>query len=213
MASRTYDLSHVAFLAYDPNGYARRLTMNVLRAFRVGANREAPSLDAAWNAIEAKTPDIFLMDWGFDHEGEAELIGKIRGSQEEKIRFLPVIAVSTYADPDRVFGARDIGINEYLLKPFSPKSLYLRIAAVIGRPRRFVKVGEYFGPDRRRMGKEVDPEEERRKGDSTEAVVRAARKPGADAILSQREVNTMINPQARPDDDDKEEARHEVGDK
>ena len=50
----------------------------------------------------------------------------------------------------RVIEARDAGVNEFVVKLISVKSLYSRIDALIHRPRDFVKTGKYFGPDRRR---------------------------------------------------------------
>jgi two-component system chemotaxis response regulator CheY len=50
----------------------------------------------------------------------------------------------------RVIEARDAGVNEFVVKPISVKSLYSRIDSLIHRLRDFVKTGKYFGPDRRR---------------------------------------------------------------
>ena len=46
--------------------------------------------------------------------------------------------------------ARDSGITEFLVKPYTAKTLYDKIEAIIERPRNFVKADGFFGPDRRR---------------------------------------------------------------
>jgi DNA-binding response OmpR family regulator len=63
---------------------------------------------------------------------------------------------------EKVILARNAGITEYVAKPFNAKSLILRIREVIERPRPFVDVGVYFGPDRRRRTEVMSEGEERR---------------------------------------------------
>ncbi|MGB1875916.1 MAG: response regulator, partial [Rhodospirillaceae bacterium] len=64
------------------------------------------------------------------------------------------IMLTGFSERGRIVSARDSGINEYLLKPVSPRSLYSLIRAIIEQPCRFVKTKAYFGPDRRR-GSEI----------------------------------------------------------
>ncbi|MEE9318328.1 MAG: hypothetical protein V3U48_08580, partial [Rhodospirillales bacterium] len=62
--------------------------------------------------------------------------------------------------------------------------------AVIEHPRRFVRTGEYFGPDRRR--KRVFVDFERRDTKKKEEVMDAAE---ADKRMSQDDINTMLSPE------------------
>jgi len=48
--------------------------------------------------------------------------------------------------------ARDAGITEFLVKPFSTKTLYNRLEQIIDNPRSFVFSSAYVGPERRRRG-------------------------------------------------------------
>jgi DNA-binding response OmpR family regulator len=51
----------------------------------------------------------------------------------------------------RVHNARDAGANEFVVKPFSAKTLYAKIRAIVDNPRPFIDVPRaFFGPDRRR---------------------------------------------------------------
>lgn len=50
----------------------------------------------------------------------------------------------------RVEAARDCGITEFLVKPFTSRDLYNRIVQIIEKPRQFVDADDFFGPDRRR---------------------------------------------------------------
>jgi two-component system chemotaxis response regulator CheY len=48
--------------------------------------------------------------------------------------------------------ARDAGVTEFLVKPFTARDLYRRLYQIIERPRQFVRSEDFFGPDRRRKG-------------------------------------------------------------
>lgn len=85
-----------------------------------------------------------------------ELIRRIRRDPRSPNKFVPIIMMTGYSHRARVEQARDMGVTEFLVKPFTAKDLYTRIEQLIERPRQFVDAGEgtYFGPDRRRRRKE-----------------------------------------------------------
>ena len=57
--------------------------------------------------------------------------------------------------------ARNAGANDFLVKPVSAKSVYLRIRSTMEHPPPFVRSQTYFGPDRRRTAKEFMGEDRR----------------------------------------------------
>ena len=58
--------------------------------------------------------------------------------------------LSGHSEVSRVLQARDAGVNEFVVKPISVKSLFSRIDSLINKPRKFIRTGHFFGPDRRR---------------------------------------------------------------
>ena len=42
-----------------------------------------------------------------------------------------------------------MGMTQFLAKPVSAKTIYSRICAVIENPRPFIRISDFFGPDRR----------------------------------------------------------------
>ena len=69
--------------------------------------------------------------------------------------------ITAFREREHIFKVRDAGVTEYAVKPVSPKSLFSRIDAVIERPRQFIRVGEFFSPDRRRQKKGYSGDERR----------------------------------------------------
>jgi DNA-binding response OmpR family regulator len=55
-----------------------------------------------------------------------------------------------YTSLEHVREARDAGINEFIAKPVSVKTMMSRLVSVIEHPRPYVRTGSYFGPCRRR---------------------------------------------------------------
>ena len=49
-----------------------------------------------------------------------------------------------------MLSARDSGVNEYLAKPVSARSIYSRICSLVENERPFIRCRDFFGPDRRR---------------------------------------------------------------
>ncbi|HKJ73649.1 MAG TPA: response regulator [Alphaproteobacteria bacterium] len=84
------------------------------------------------------------------------LLRWIRRHEESPDHFIPVIVVSSYADPAKVREARDAGVTEFVAKPFTIASICSRLINVIERPRQFVQSANYFGPDRRRRALPYD---------------------------------------------------------
>ena len=97
----------------------------------------------------ATPPDVVFADWapGFDGMG---LLQKIRHDLKSPNPFVSIIIVTSMSDKKNVLTSRDLGMTEFLAKPFSPKQIFLRLRIVAEQPRAFIKTGNFFGPDRRR---------------------------------------------------------------
>lgn len=82
------------------------------------------------------------MDWGsFNRPGRAP---------HTPNPYLPIVVVTAYTELQHVTRARDCGVNEYLAKPVSAKSIYARICSLVDNVRPFIRCAGFFGPDRRR---------------------------------------------------------------
>jgi DNA-binding response OmpR family regulator len=98
---------------------------------------------------EAK-PDFVVTDLSMEPVDGVEFTRRVRQSKDSPNAYLPIIMVTGHTERPRIMAARDAGVTEILAKPINAQSLMLRIAEVVGKPRPFVRAGDYFGPDRRR---------------------------------------------------------------
>jgi len=90
--------------------------------------RTFKSSEAAENALISDIPDMFILDIMLPGSDGLSLCRKIRETYE-----LPIIFVSARGEEfDRVLGL-ELGADDYLAKPFSPRELVIRVKAIFRR--------------------------------------------------------------------------------
>lgn len=106
--------------------------------------------------------DLIISNWQMAPVDGLMMLRWVRRHKESPNRFMPVIMVSANSDSGSVCHARDMGVTEFMTKPFSIQSFADRLVQVVERPRQFIQNAKYFGPDRRRKSRETDSETNRR---------------------------------------------------
>ncbi len=128
----------------------RKLLVSVLNNLGVNNIHVAPNGEQAFEIFQKENQDIILTDWVMDPMDGLELTRKIRHSSQSPNRMAPIILITGYSAWSRVENARDLGVTEFLVKPFTANDIARRLAHVITHPRNFVELSSFFGPDRRR---------------------------------------------------------------
>jgi DNA-binding response OmpR family regulator len=126
------------------------LTKSVLMTFGVTQIYSAFTTKQGFDTFCRLNPDLVIMDWLGEPKSGLDLTKMIRSDSKSPNPFVPIILMTGYSQKKRVLMARDSGITEFIVKPFTAKALYQRIEQLIEKPRLFVKSDSYFGPDRRR---------------------------------------------------------------
>ncbi len=166
-----YNLERLTVLLVEDNRFVRFTLENLLRQLQfrkimtAGNGAEAVEQLKTLHENQKKTGgagvDIVLSDLVMAPVNGLLLLRWMRSSKESPNRFVPFIMLSGAADEEYVHSARDLGVTEFLAKPFSAASVSRYILGVIDHPRQFVASNQYYGPDRRRR-KDGPPAEERR---------------------------------------------------
>lgn len=157
-----YRFDRLKVLVVDDNQHMRKLVSTILQAFGVIQIFEAADGNQAWAMLREANPDVVVLDWMMEGMNGLEVVKMVRTSAQTPNPFVPIIMLTGYTQVDHVRQARDAGVNEFLAKPVSVKALMSRLVAVIEQPRPFVRTKFYFGPCRRRRGKEEYRGPERR---------------------------------------------------
>lgn len=111
--------------------------------------------------VKGEGYDFLITDWHLKDMDGITLINHIRRDSDSSNPTMPVIMLTGRMEQSDVQMARDNGIHEYVVKPFSAKTIYNRLERIVEFPRYFVVGNEFVGPDRRH--KLASPEKDRRK--------------------------------------------------
>lgn len=137
-------------LVVEDNVNFRMLLRTILTSVGITDVMETEDGASALDLLQTYPADLVLLDWKMAPMDGLEFMARLRGNGDGTNPYVPVIMVSGYTDATLISRARDAGVNEFLAKPISAKSLLARVIAAIDSPRPFVRSPGYFGPDRRR---------------------------------------------------------------
>ena len=92
---------------------------------------EVADAEQALVAVASNPPDLILLDWMLPGMSGVDLARRLR--KEEVTAKIPIIMLTARVEEnDRVYGL-EVGADDYITKPFSPRELIARINAVLRR--------------------------------------------------------------------------------
>ncbi|HEY0647470.1 response regulator [Phenylobacterium sp.] len=141
-------------LLVDDNHYMRILLAEILRAIGVVHIYEANDGAEGLQMMRDYPIDVVLTDLSMQPLDGIDFVRLLRNAPDSPNQLAPVIMITGHSTFARVNEARDAGVSEFLAKPLTARGVIERLHEAIEHPRRFVRSGDYFGPDRRRR---VDP--------------------------------------------------------
>jgi DNA-binding response OmpR family regulator len=144
-------IQSIGVLVVDDNQYMRKVIRNLLVNVGVKNVYEAADGIAGLDAIRTVAPDIVVLDWEMPLLNGAELVRIVRSPGVFPMPDVPIIMLSGHGERWRVIEAVRLGVNEYLIKPVSAQALLDRIMSILAKPRPIVQMGDYYGPEPRRL--------------------------------------------------------------
>lgn len=119
-------------LLVDDSRTMRNIQKKVLEAMAPVTFAEAGDGLEALSAIAAQGAagfDLILIDWNMPNMDGPTLVKAIR----EKDKNTPLVMVTTEAEKTRVVEAIKAGVNNYVIKPFTPETLLEKIKQTLDR--------------------------------------------------------------------------------
>ena len=118
-------------IAEDERGQAEILKYNLEEeGFRVGV---APDGQRALDMIQEAVPDLLVLDWMLPEMSGIKIMKKLRTVADTKL--LPVIMLTARGEEDDRLRGFEVGVDDYVVKPYLPSELIARIHAVLRRSR------------------------------------------------------------------------------
>lgn len=118
-------------LVVDDSSTMRRIIKNTLARLDHKDILEGADGLEGWTALDAN-PDVEMLitDWNMPEMNGLELVKKVRA--DSRFTELPIIMVTTEGGKSEVIVALKAGVNNYIVKPFTPQILKEKLAAVFG---------------------------------------------------------------------------------
>lgn len=179
-----YDFSRLSVLLVEDSPFIRSLLINSLKLLGVGTvvAKEHGGQAIKFLKLVHDEPmkagvqgiDIIISNWQMSPIDGMMLLRWVRRHADSPDRFVPFMMISGYSEKARVSQAREMGLSEFLAKPFTIKAIFDKLVLTIEKQRQFVHTPSYFGPDRRRQKLRFEGEDKRvlKEGDPSVEIVR-----------------------------------------
>jgi len=91
----------------------------------------AENAHTALISVVDQRPDLVLLDWMLPGGSGIELARRLK--RDESTEEIPIIMLTARTSEDNKVQGLDVGVDDYVTKPFSPRELVARIKAVLRR--------------------------------------------------------------------------------
>jgi len=122
-------MSATILVVEDEPAIQSLIEVNLRRAGH--AVQMAPDAETARRMVQEALPDLVLLDWMLPGMSGVDFARLLRS--EARTRLLPVIMLTARAEERDKIEGLDLGADDYVTKPFSPRELLARIKAVLRR--------------------------------------------------------------------------------
>ena len=122
-------MADIKILAVDDSPTMRRIILNTLK--RAGFNDVVEASDGRDALAKMKVDkfNIVITDWNMPEMDGLTLVTTLRSMPEYKS--LPILMVTTRSVKDDIMEALKAGVNNYIVKPFTPETLKEKINQVL----------------------------------------------------------------------------------
>lgn len=109
-----------------------RVIRNLLSQIGFKNVDEATDGTQALDLVRQKKYGLIISDWNMEPMSGLDFLKNLRAANEDHINTIPFIMITAENKMDNVVAAKQAGVNNYIVKPFSAEILKGKIAAVLG---------------------------------------------------------------------------------
>lgn len=122
-------MSSKRVLVVEDSPTMRRIITNALQRIGFADIIEAENGVDALNKLEGQKIDLVVTDWDMPEMNGAELVKVLRSMPE--LGEVPIVMITTRGMRDDVMTAMKLGVNGYVIKPFTPDVLKAKLESVM----------------------------------------------------------------------------------
>ncbi len=127
------DFSSINILIVEDNKVNQLLVKNMLKNFGFSKFDCAENGKTALEILKKNTYHLILMDIQMPEMDGYEITTEIRKNFPSPVRETPIIALTADASEKEKMRAREAGMNDYVVKPYTPEELYSTMSRYIGQ--------------------------------------------------------------------------------
>jgi len=121
---------NMKILIVDDFSTMRRIIKNLLRDLGYNNTQEADDGQSAMPMLKSGGFDFLITDWNMPNMSGLEFVKELRARPDGKS--VPVLMVTTRSVKEDILQAAQAGVNNYVVKPFTPQVLKEKIDQVLG---------------------------------------------------------------------------------
>ncbi len=122
-------MASLKILAVDDSPTMRRIIVNTLKRAGYEDVTEASDGKDALAKMKVEQFNFVITDWNMPEMDGLTFVSQIRSLDEFKD--LPILMVTTRSVKDDIIEAMKAGVNNYIVKPFTPETLGEKIGQVL----------------------------------------------------------------------------------
>jgi two-component system chemotaxis response regulator CheY len=115
-------------LIVDDSSTMRRIIINTLSRIGYSDVIEAENGKVGLDQLGKGGVEMIITDWNMPEMDGLEFVGNVRGQNPS----IPILMVTTNAAKEDIVAALQAGVNNYVVKPFTPDTLKEKIESLLG---------------------------------------------------------------------------------
>ncbi len=117
--------TNMKILVVDDFATMRKIIKNILKKLGFQNIAEAEDGVSALEVLKKQEIDFIVSDWNMPNMSGLELLKAIRS--DEALKDKPVLMVTAEAQKENIVEAVKAGVNNYVVKPFTPETMKEKI--------------------------------------------------------------------------------------
>lgn len=122
---------NLPILIVDDNKTMLRIVRNLLSQVGFINVDEATDGGMALGKMRTKVYGLVISDWNMEPMTGLELLKNVRA--DDKMKTVPFIMVTAESKTENIIAAKEAGVNNYIVKPFSAETLKSKLVSVLGQ--------------------------------------------------------------------------------
>lgn len=120
-------------LVADDDRVVRRIVVAKLSGLGYEVADVGDGQEALDRMKEGEVPKLLITDSLMPRLNGLQLVRRIRGSDEPRLAVLPIIMLTSRQSERDIIEGLETGLDDYVIKPFSPDELAARVRTVLWR--------------------------------------------------------------------------------